>query len=281
MKIKFWGTRGSIPVPGRETTEYGGNTTCLEITLQADKKLIIDAGTGIRALGEKITQEMKHKKLYLLITHLHWDHNLGFPFFSPIYDESYTILVDGDPMCMRGLRNTFDNRTGDGFFPVKFDDLKAKIEFIDKLKDQSLDINDTLVESIELQHPQGGLGFKFHEGEKKLVFLTDNELRDDAWIGRSPEEYEKFCRGVDILIHDCQYTPEEIDDRRGWGHSDYRSVVELACRAEVKRLILFHHDPSRKDHQVKEIQEKCIEIADKLQPGLKVEAAKEQAEIEL
>jgi phosphoribosyl 1,2-cyclic phosphodiesterase len=281
MRIKFWGTRGSIPVPGKDTTEYGGNTTCVEVTLQGNHKLIIDAGTGIRSLGEKLATDMEHKKLYLLVTHLHWDHNLGFPFFSPIYDPSFTIFVDGHPLCMRGLRNTFDNRMGDGFFPIKFDDLKAKIEYMGKLKDNSLRINDTLIESIELQHPQGGVGFKFQEGEKTVVFLTDNELREDAWIGRTPKEYEKFCQGVDVLIHDCQYTPEEINNRKGWGHSDYRSVVELACRAEVKRLILFHHDPSRKDKEVKEMEAICNEIAHELQPDLVIEAAKEQSEIEL
>ena len=150
MKIKFWGTRGSIPVPGKDTTVYGGNTTCLEITLENSNTVIIDAGTGIRLLGDKLLQEKRNKNLYLFITHTHWDHLLGFPFFDPLYFSSTKIFVDGNHNCMRGLKNTFDNRTGDGFFPVKFDDLRANISYLDKISKGLFEIGETTIDSIPI-----------------------------------------------------------------------------------------------------------------------------------
>ncbi|MEJ2025166.1 MAG: MBL fold metallo-hydrolase, partial [Deltaproteobacteria bacterium] len=122
MKIKFWGTRGSIAAPGKDTALYGGNTTCLELTLESGRTVIVDAGTGIRRLGEQLQALEGPVDIHLLITHIHWDHVLGFPFFGPIYDPATNIVLDGYPTCMKGLRYTFDNKMGDGFFPVRFDD---------------------------------------------------------------------------------------------------------------------------------------------------------------
>ncbi|MBW1681036.1 MAG: MBL fold metallo-hydrolase [Deltaproteobacteria bacterium] len=281
MKIKFWGTRGSIAVPGKDTTIYGGNTTCLEITLASERKVIVDAGTGIRALGDVLSSEREVVDVHLLITHIHWDHVLGFPFFAPIYNPSTRITIDGFPTCMKGLRYTFDNKMGDGFFPIQFDDLRARIKYLDRINRGPLDLDGVLVDTIPLQHPQGGFGFRFREGEKTFIFLTDNELRDDAWTGRSPQDYAEFCRDADILVHDAQYTPEEIADRRGWGHSDYLSVVRLALEANVKRLILFHHDPSRKDVQVMAMKVLCDDFVRKEGATLVVEAAMENSEFDL
>lgn len=281
MKIKFWGTRGSIPVPGQETIKYGGNTTCLEMTLESGKKVIIDAGTGIRPLGNKLLEEKAPIDIHLLITHIHWDHILGFPFFDPLYEPTTKISIEGFPTCMKGLRSTFDNRMGDGFFPLQFDDLRAEIQYQDKLSKGSLEIDGLTVESIFLQHPQGGYGYRFHEGGKTLVFLTDNELREDAWIGRTPKEYAEFCKDADILIHDAQYIPQEIDDRRGWGHSDYSSTFDLAHAANVKKLILFHHDPSRSDLEVAAIRDSCADLAVKRNSPMIIEAAQENSELEL
>jgi len=281
MKIHFWGTRGSIAVPGKDTTLYGGNTTCLELTLHNDKKVIIDAGTGIRALGDKLLAESGNVSIHLLITHIHWDHVLGFPFFAPIYKPSSEIIIDGYPTCMKGLRYTFDNKMGDGFFPVRFNDLTAKISYGEKLSEGVLEIDDTLIDSIFLQHPQGGFGFRFREGNKTLVFLTDNELRNDAWVDRSPEDYVTFCKDADILIHDAQYTPGEIPERKGWGHSDYEAAIDLAQKAGVKRLILFHHDPSRADGELQSIESVCKSLAHEKYPSLSVEAARENSDLEL
>jgi phosphoribosyl 1,2-cyclic phosphodiesterase len=281
MKVKFWGTRGSIAVPGKDTTEYGGNTTCLEITLDSGRKLIIDAGTGIRPLGQALLAQSERVDVHLLITHIHWDHIQGFPFFDPVYDPSSRITIDGFPTCMKGLRVPFDNQMGDGFFPIKFDDLKAQMTYLNTLNHGPLSIDNVVVESIPLQHPQGGFGFRLREGKKVLVFITDNELRQDAWEGRHPEDYVRFCKNADLLIHDAQYAPEEIDQRKGWGHSDYVSTLDLAMQAHVKRLILFHHDPSRKDPEVALFKSRCEEIADNNGADLEIDAAREDTELTL
>jgi ribonuclease BN (tRNA processing enzyme) len=182
---------------------------------------------------------------------------------------------------MKGLRSTFDSKMGDGFFPIKFDEIRAEVKYLDHLKQGELEIDGTVIESVPLQHPQGGFGYRFREGEKTLVFITDNELREDAWEGRKPSEYAQFSEDADILIHDCQYTPQEIDRREGWGHSDYEAVVDVAHRAKAKKLVLFHHDPSRKDSEVTAIKSQCEKLATAKNSTMIIEAAKEGSELAL
>jgi phosphoribosyl 1,2-cyclic phosphodiesterase len=278
MRVKFWGTRGSTPVPGKDTIIYGGNTTCLEIDLAGGKKVIVDAGTGIRALGNELGLYSDEIELYLLITHIHWDHVFGFPFFLPIYKGSTKILVDGYSQCMKGLRYSFDNKMGDGFFPVRFEELNADIQFIDKLTNGYLEIDGTTIDSVPLRHPQGGMGFRFREGDKTLVFLTDNELSN---ADVSFDRYAAFCEGADVLIHDSHYTPEEISAHRGWGHSDYLSAIDLALKANIKKLILFHHAPERKDSDMIKMVILCQDIIKEKGANLQIEAAKENSTFDL
>lgn len=279
MKVKFWGTRGSISVPGKDTIVYGGNTACLEITLEGGRKVIVDAGTGIRPLGRKLSAMEEDVDVHLLITHIHWDHVLGFPFFDPVYDSTSKIAIDGFPACIKGLKIPFDNSMGDGFWPIKFDDLKAQIRYLDTLSHGPLRIDNTVIDTIPLQHPQGGVGFRFREGKKTLVFLTDNELKEDALSGRSPEDYVRFCKDADVLIHDAQYTPEEWRIRKGWGHSDYVSTLNLAIAAHVQRLVLYHHDPSRKDPDLSSIEAHCEELAREMNVDMVIDAAREGSEL--
>jgi len=281
MKVRFWGTRGSIAAPGKDTILYGGNTTCVEVILGSGGRVVIDAGTGIRLLGKHLEQEMDRVEVHLLITHIHWDHVLGFPFFEPVYQESTTLFIDGYPSCMKGLRYAFDNHMGDGFFPVRFDELKAKIHYLDTLSHGPLEIEGTLIETIPLQHPQGGFGYRFTEGDKTLVFITDNELSDEALVARHPEEYVRFCRDADLLIHDAQYDPVEIESRRGWGHSEYVSTCNMAIRAGVRQLLLFHHDPWRKDAEITAIKARCDELVISNGASIEIDAAKEGTEISL
>jgi phosphoribosyl 1,2-cyclic phosphodiesterase len=281
MKVRFWGTRGSIAAPGKDTTIYGGNTTCVEVILGSGRRVIIDAGTGIRLLGKHLEQEMDQVDIHLLITHIHWDHVLGFPFFGPVYRESTRLLIDGYPSCMKGLRYAFDNHMGDGFFPVRFDELKAQIHYVDSLSRGPLKIEGTLIETIPLQHPQGGFGYRFTEGNKTLVFITDNELSDEPSASTHPEEYVRFCRDADLLVHDAQYDPDEIKSRRGWGHSEYVSACNMAIRAGVRRLILFHHDPWRKDAEIAAIKARCDELVTANGAQIEIDAAKEGTEIPL
>jgi len=281
MKIKFWGTRGSIPVPGRDTIEFGGNTTCVEVTLESGRSIVIDAGTGIRAMGEYLCEQSEKIDIHLLITHIHWDHILGFPFFAPIYKSTSHIAIDGFPTCMRGLRIPFDNRMVDGFFPVKFNDLKAEIHYLDRLRYGPLTVDGTTIEGISLQHPQGGYGFRFREGEKTLVFITDNELPQDPARDSHLSRFIDFCKGADILIHDAQYTPAEMPYRKGWGHSDYISTLDLAFEADAGKLILFHHDPVRTDTEVASIEAHCKGVVGERGAGTTVAAAREGIELAL
>lgn len=279
MKIRFWGTRGSIAVPGKDTAEYGGNTTCLEVTLDSGTRIIVDSGTGIRPLGDLLVEGSEAVSVYLLITHVHWDHIWGFPFFEPLYRETSSIRVDGFHTCMKGLRATFDNKMGDGFFPVKFEELKARIQYMERLKDGPLHIDGLTVDPVPLQHPQGGFGYRFREGARTLVFITDNELSAEAWSGRHPEDYIRFCKDADVLIHDAQYTPEERARRKGWGHSDYVSTVDLAARSRARSLLLFHHDPARTDAQLASIVSECRGIVREKGIDLTVDAAREGTEL--
>ncbi len=281
MKVKFWGTRGSIAAPGPQTVEFGGNTTCVEVVSRQGQRLVIDAGTGIRNLGDALLQDGKPIRLTLLLTHAHWDHILGIAFFRPVYRDDAVILVDGCPRAYYGLANIFDDRRGNGYFPVAFDDLQAHIHHLDQLPHGLLRLGDLVVQGIETNHPQGGMGFRITEGEVCLVFLTDNELRPDAPLGRQPGDYARFAHGCQLLIHDAQYTPEEIDQHRGWGHSTYADAVDLAIAAGVLRLVLFHHDPSRTDVQLRAIEAQAQELARHHGSSLLVSAAREGEVIEL
>ena len=251
MEIKFWGTRGSIPAPGAQTLEFGGNTTCVEVVLANGRRVVIDGGTGLRLLGQHLMENHIPCHFNLLLTHGHWDHLLGIPFFEPIYLESTKVIVDGWPPAFQAMTRVFDSHMGDGFFPVAFDHLKADIDYLNTVASGTLDLDGVLIDSIHLNHPQGGLAFRFREGKHTMVFITDNEL--GAARGKRIPEFVEFVRGCDLLIHDAQYLPEEISERRGWGHSTYNEVVALAKEAEVHNLLLTHHDPSRSDGDVEKI----------------------------
>jgi len=275
MKVKFWGTRGSIAAPGRDTVVYGGNTCCVEILLNCGETVIIDSGSGIRPLGDHLMATRKTVDVHLLMTHVHWDHVQGFPFFDPVFKPTTRIAVDGAPRCIKGLRAIFDSGIGDGFFPIRFEDLRADIHYLDELRYGPLKIQNTTITTVALHHPQGGFGFRFEEDGKSFVFITDNELTRQIWRGKRIEDFVPFCRNADILVHDAQFLPEEIEIYRGWGHSDYSTALELALKAGVKHLVLFHHEPSRTDQAEALIEKKCRELAGKRKADIKIEAAKE------
>ena len=281
MKLRFWGTRGSIAAPGKDTIRYGGNTCCVEITTEVGKKIVIDAGTGIRSLGECMLEQGMEIDIHLLMTHKHWDHIQGFPFFDPAYIPTTKISVDGAPGCMKGLSAIFDSKMGDGFFPIKFEDLRAEIKHVDRIKKGPVEIGGVRIDVIPLHHPQGGFGFRFRENSRTLAFITDNELTEKAWAGSRPTDFIRFCKDVDLLIHDAQFTPEEISRHRGWGHSDWASTMDLALKAGVKELILFHHHPPRKDDDLDLIVSRCRELALKNNSDMIVHAAREGHEIQI
>ncbi len=275
MRLTFWGTRGSIPVPGPDTVRYGGNTSCLEIESREGRRVVVDAGTGIRPLGRKLMAQ-EPDEINLLITHLHWDHLLGFIFFEPAYRKGWVIKLGGWPLGLSGLRGLFDNHLGDGHFPVGFDDLPAKIMPSRELEAPRSRLGGLTLRACPLNHPQGGVGFRFDEREASLVFLTDNELGGPG--PASLDDFVRFCAGARVLIHDGQYLPSEMAGHAGWGHSDWASALDLARLAGVERLILTHHDPSRDDGQVDDLIGQVRRAAP---PGLVVEAAAEGMVVEV
>jgi len=279
MEIRFWGTRGSIPSPGPSTLEFGGNTTCLEVELNSGRRIVIDAGTGIRALGDRLKTTVATIRIHLLLTHNHWDHLIGLPFFFPIYREDSEIQFDGWPLAYQALKRVFDDHMGDGFFPVAFEQLRAHTSFLNKISRSPLVLDDVQIDSLPLNHPQGCLGFRFQEEGHTLVFITDNELGLDG--GYRFPDFVKFSQGADLLIHDAQYLPEDMPLHRGWGHSTFEEAVRLALEAGVKSLILTHHDPGRTDTQVREIVRQARQMAEGSGQSLAIDAAREGDTISL
>jgi phosphoribosyl 1,2-cyclic phosphodiesterase len=256
MKIKVWGSRGSIPSPGAETSRYGGNTTCVEIRLADGALLIIDAGTGIRKLGQSLVRDGSPDNLYLLLTHAHWDHLQGFPFFLPAYRQDFTLQVWGGPRAKATLRGFLEHQLDPPFFPVEFDDLAARMRFL-RASSSGLTIGKSRIEPLPLSHPNGGYGFRFREDGRSFVFLTDNELGHDHPGGLSAAAYLEACRGADLLFHDAQYTTEQYRITRSWGHSTFQTATALALAAKVRRFGIFHHDPQHTDAQLDRLVQGC------------------------
>lgn len=261
MKIRIWGCRGSLPTPGNDTLRYGGNTACVEVRMDDGRVIILDAGTGLRNLGKALEAEQK-LNVHLLLTHAHWDHLAGFPFFRPAYLPNALITICGGPCGQYSMRRYFERQMEPPFFPVPFEGLNAKLVFGCQC-DQPCAGSITglnagpVCRSIRLNHPDGGYGFKLEEPGKAFVFLPDNELGGTHPGGASFADYVEFCRGADLLFHDAQYTDAEYARTKGWGHSTYAEVLRLARAAGVKRLGLFHHDPERTDDDLDQQVEWC------------------------
>jgi len=255
MEITCWGSRGSIPVSGKEYLKYGGDTTCIEIRTKTRDIIIIDAGTGIRRLGNKLEKE-KFPTLNFLFTHAHWDHLMGFPFFKPLYRETTHIRMQNCPFHSKFVETILSKVMRPPNFPVKYSDLKAKIDYEEACPDV-FEIGSIKIVPIQISHPNSGSGFKFIEDGKSFVFLTDNELGFTHSGGKSFQEYQEFSFGADLLIHDAEYTPDEYKKYREWGHSTYTEVIDLAIGSRVKKLGLFHLNQDRTDLQMDDIVKGC------------------------
>jgi phosphoribosyl 1,2-cyclic phosphodiesterase len=258
MEITCWGARGSIPVSGREYVRYGGDTACLQVTTGDGRTVVIDAGTGARRLGRRLVDQGV-TTLSLLFTHAHWDHLLGLPFFAPLYREGTRIELFGAPMAQTSVRDMVSHTMKPPYFPVRVEDLAADMAYQGSCTDL-FRIGTLAVEPFPLSHPNGGLGYKLVEDGKTFVFLTDNELGHVHEGGLSVERYAAVCAGADLLVHDAEYTPEEAEKKRTWGHSSYLQAVELALAAGVQALGLFHHNHERSDAEVDAIVDRCRSI---------------------
>ena len=256
MNITFWGTRGSIPTPQPDRMKYGGNTACLGVTLQDDERiLILDAGTGIRELGLELVKRRERIKIGLLLTHFHWDHLQGIPFFAPLYVKQCECTFVGCDLSGEALKKRLQDALGPPYFPVDFDVFQANVDFIDHCESE-LDVGPFRVGVIPIHHPGGCLAYRITAGQRTVVYMTDHELDGLEQKGKVYQHLVDFCGGVDLLVHDAQYTPEEYAKKRGWGHSSYTAAVDFAATCGVKRLALFHHDPEHDDGAVDSIVQK-------------------------
>ena len=258
MHIRCWGARGSIPVCGKEYIKYGGDTTCLEIRTRSGEIIIVDAGTGIRRLGNQLIAEGRYHYNFLL-THAHWDHLMGFPFFKPLFLEHPEIHMHRGPFHKRYMESMFSKVMAPPNFPVRYSDLKASIVY-EAGRPDKFEIGSVTVIPIPISHPNTGKGYKFTEDGKSFVFLTDNELGFVHPGGLTFEDYQRFCAGADLLFHDAEYTAREYKLLIEWGHSSYVDALRLAHHAGVKKLGLFHHNQERSDDEVDELVQACRKL---------------------
>lgn len=255
MDINCWGSRGSIPVSGKQYLKYGGDTTCIEITAKSGETIIIDAGTGIRSLGNSII-ERKITQYYLLFTHAHWDHILGIAFFRPLQYRKAKLIIQDRKILNLCTKDVLCEVMKQPFFPIGMADLKADLRF-EKQLNHTFTIGSVKVETIPTSHTGGGLGYKFVEDGKSFVFLTDNELGFDHPDGMGFDAYLDFSRDADLLFHDGEYTGAEYKRKISWGHSSIEDVLDLAVKANVKTLGLFHLNQDRTDDQMDKIVNNC------------------------
>ena len=255
MIIKIWGSRGSIPVSGKDYLKYGGDTTCVDIRTKSGDIIIIDAGTGIRRLGNQLVDE-KRFDLHFIFTHAHWDHLMGFPFFKPLYFKRSTIRMHPCPFHSKFVETILSRIMTPPNFPVKYSDITAQLVYTEACPTE-FEIGSVKVIPIALSHPNGGSGYKFIEDNKTFVFLTDNELGHIHPGGVPFEDYLNFCSKADLLIHDAEFTPDEYHTHMDWGHSAYTDALDLAQQARVKKLGLFHINRERTDKEMDKIVKDC------------------------
>lgn len=256
MKLKFWGVRGSTPTPQLENLRYGGNTACVELRI-GDELFIFDCGTGFRNLGKRLKNEFAGRPIqaHVFISHFHWDHIQGIPFFTPLYDSRENCFYFHSSNRSRGLQRAVEEQMADPYFPVEMSQMAAHRSFYD-IDEGRIAFDHCVIESKWLNHPQGCLGFRVETGDGVFVYATDNEPGDPVL----DKAVRKLAEGADVLIYDAQYLPEEYEARRrGWGHSHWREAVDIALESGAKELVLFHHDPDHDDACVDGIVESARE----------------------
>jgi phosphoribosyl 1,2-cyclic phosphodiesterase len=278
--VTFWGTRGSIPTPGVHTARYGGNTSCVAVSGARDQLVILDAGSGIRLLGRELMRVASMPmNLDILLSHTHWDHIQGLPFFQPLNTKGNSVRIYGAAQEGIPLEEILDRQMDPVVFPVPLKALAAGLQ-ITEVTGGTFEIDGFLVEAFRLRHPGTTLGYKLVpvKGGKTMAYLTDNELGSGGSYD-VPEDWRpqlvRFLKGVDTLIHDGMYSEAMIESRAGWGHSTPEQAVALAWEAGIRRLVLFHHEPEHDDGAVDALVIGARSFAAARAPGMVVEAAME------
>lgn len=297
--VRFWGVRGSIPSPGKETSGYGGNTSCVEVRV-GDQIIILDAGSGIRRLGQSLMKEVSDRGLQvtMLITHTHWDHIQGFPFFVPAYHPRVNIRILGCEGAVHGLRGALFEQMQTAFFPVGLNQMATHLTF-EEMDDMQFDLGSSVkVRTMFANHPGICLGYRLSTPNGDIVYLPDHEAyercelerqkaeKDNSFTGLEyarlqDEKVVEFLRGAEVVIADSQYDAIEYPSRRGWGHTCADDTVQLAARAGAKRVYLFHHDPDHDDEKIETMVASAQEAAAGIDSTIKVSAAREGETITL
>ena len=262
--ITFWGTRGSISTPGRITEKYGGNTPCVAVTYE-DTTIILDAGTGMRPLGIELFEDFSKEEgpapnFHLFLSHTHWDHIQGFPFFLPVFTKDTKLTIHGSPHKERYIESILKNQMDSGYFPVSMSGLSADVR-IQEISEEVIALGPVVVDWQEqILHPGGSVRYRLNMGGKRIVYATDVELdlifspdSTEANKEALAQEYRDFIYEADLLIADGQYTEEEYATKARWGHSSIPLLLEIAHQCQVKQLVVFHHDPQHSDKFLDEL----------------------------
>lgn len=243
--LKFWGTRGSCPVSGPEYGEFGGNTPSLELHYE-DTLIIFDAGTGIRPLGITLKEV---QKIDIFLSHFHWDHIVGFPFFEPIYEKGKEVTIWGPDTKHRTSKDLFSQLLGGEFFPIHIDQIQAKLNFKTITPGKPIQIGPITLDFHPANHPNHTVCFKIKTPKETIGYVTDNEIDLEK-----QESFISFFKGVDIFIHEAQYFPKEYEQKKGWGHSSLNNTIRLVDLVSPKRWIVTHYDPKHSDESLHNLE---------------------------
>jgi len=272
MKVKFWGVRGSIASPGPTTVRYGGNTTCIEIRTDSNELIILDAGTGIFPLSQSLLSELP-LTANVLITHSHWDHIQGLPFFIPNFIPGNTLRLHGafDPVSGKGVEQVMAVQLQYSYFPVREAEMKARIDYVTLTPNESFQIGSATVTPFMMNHPVIDFGYRIESGGKSVFFTGDHEPPQNIYDPSDPEyaQYQTFVdakaseialamAGVDVLIADSSYTTAEYQGKRGWGHGTFHTSIQYARQAGAKTLFCTHHEPTRTDDALEAVFEQVL-----------------------
>ena len=248
IHVDFWGVRGSVPSPGPTTTRYGGNTSCVSITVD-NKILILDAGTGIRNLGSAIIGQPE-LEIFVVVTHSHWDHIQGFPFFTPIYQPNRPVHMFPTLHKKNVVLSSLIDQMDGAHFPITPDQVPSNFNFVTENPLEFLESNGFHIELVPMNHPGKAFGYKIKIDDKIICYFTDNEIDPPYEKSIELDVLTEHCKNVDILIHDAQYIEADMPLKHGWGHSLISQVTKLGESAEVKNLVYYHHDPERSDDDI-------------------------------
>jgi phosphoribosyl 1,2-cyclic phosphodiesterase len=297
MKFKFWGVRGSIPSPGHRTVRYGGNTTCIEVRSDDDTLIIIDGGTGIFPLAQSLVASGKRPiEANIFITHSHWDHIHGLPFFSPLFIKGSRVRLHGalDPDTGKGVEHVMAVQLQNSYFPVSETQMDATIEYRTLTVGQPVQLSDATVSNVVMSHPVTDLGYRIECNGKSMFFSGDHEplfnihtpdhpdhAAFQAQVDQRTQAIDDLIRGTDVLVIDCSYTREEYPSKIGWGHGTFDTALAMALRAGAKTLYCTHHEPTRSDDELEAVFAEVMARYTSQLNGLQVFLAYEGLEVEV